>query len=219
MKAMMDPMGRSGLEFFGMITATISHEIKNVLAIINENAGLMNDLTFMARKGKPLDIDKIASLADRFSRQVARADDIIQNMNRFAHSVDNPVEKVDAGDILKLTIALAERLISTRGVTINLTLPDAPVHITTSPFFLNTAFWYCLEYAMDAVGEKKAIDITIKNEASNININFKGLSDVGPSSERPLLTKKRETVLNFLSADLSMNENAHSIILTLPSGL
>ena len=33
-----------GLFFFGKMSASISHELKNVLAIINENAGLAEDL-------------------------------------------------------------------------------------------------------------------------------------------------------------------------------
>ncbi len=40
-----------GLRFFGMINASISHEIKNVLAIISESAGLMEDLLLLAQKG------------------------------------------------------------------------------------------------------------------------------------------------------------------------
>ena len=34
-----------GLRFFGKVNASISHEIRNALAVINENAGLIKDLT------------------------------------------------------------------------------------------------------------------------------------------------------------------------------
>ena len=44
---------KPGLQFFGKVSASIAHEIKNVLAIINENAGLLEDLTFAARKERP----------------------------------------------------------------------------------------------------------------------------------------------------------------------
>ena len=37
-------IGETGLRFFGKINSSISHEMRNVLAIINENAGLMKDL-------------------------------------------------------------------------------------------------------------------------------------------------------------------------------
>ena len=43
MQAHYDSIGGSGLQFFGKVSASISHELKNVLAIINENAGLLED--------------------------------------------------------------------------------------------------------------------------------------------------------------------------------
>jgi len=51
----MDINGENALKFFGKMTASISHELKNVLAIINENAGLLEDLCAMAEKGRPVD--------------------------------------------------------------------------------------------------------------------------------------------------------------------
>ncbi len=36
------------VEVFSRISAAVSHEIKNTLSIINENAGLLSDLALMA---------------------------------------------------------------------------------------------------------------------------------------------------------------------------
>ena len=85
----------AGLQFFGQISASISHELKNVLAIINENAGLLEDLALMADRGKPIDPERLIKMAATVKRQIGRADGIIKNMNRFAHSADHPVETVD----------------------------------------------------------------------------------------------------------------------------
>ena len=43
------------LLFFGRIGASVSHELKNVLAVMNEQAGLLGDLACMAARGMPLD--------------------------------------------------------------------------------------------------------------------------------------------------------------------
>ena len=43
------------LRFFGKMNASISHELRNALAVINENAGLIKDLMIMTEKGHPLD--------------------------------------------------------------------------------------------------------------------------------------------------------------------
>ncbi|MBW2430934.1 MAG: sensor histidine kinase, partial [Deltaproteobacteria bacterium] len=52
-------MAETGLQFFSQISASISHEIKNVLAIINENAGLMEDFTLMEDRGIPIDAARL----------------------------------------------------------------------------------------------------------------------------------------------------------------
>ena len=52
-----------GFRFFGKMSASISHEIKNALAIINENAGLLEDLTLLAEQGRPTDPERLKKLA------------------------------------------------------------------------------------------------------------------------------------------------------------
>ena len=86
MSACRESIGECGLHCFGAISASVSHELKNALAIINENAGLLEDLSFMAEKGLPLEPAKLKSLAASIGKQIQRADGIIRNMNHFAHS-------------------------------------------------------------------------------------------------------------------------------------
>ncbi len=86
-----------GIEFFGRMTASISHEIKNTLAIVNENAGLLGDLALLMDKGRPLSPERLTTLAGNIRRQVQRADDIIRRLNRFAHSAHEPAASVDLG--------------------------------------------------------------------------------------------------------------------------
>ncbi|MGA6927645.1 MAG: hypothetical protein WBY88_18290, partial [Desulfosarcina sp.] len=59
-----------GVRFFGEMSASISHEIKNVLAIIHENAGLLQDLLMMSEKGLPLSSERLSRLAQSILRQV-----------------------------------------------------------------------------------------------------------------------------------------------------
>ena len=66
-----------GLKFFGKINASISHEIRNTLAVINENAGLIKDLILMSEKGHPLDVGRIAGRVEKVLEQVKRTDGII----------------------------------------------------------------------------------------------------------------------------------------------
>ena len=89
----------TGLRFFGKVTASVTHDVKNSLATINENAGLLTDYAAMAARGKPLDPERVNALAVRIMDQVKRADALLKNMNRFAHSVDDSLKKVDLNEI------------------------------------------------------------------------------------------------------------------------
>jgi hypothetical protein len=88
-------IGREGFVFFGKMTASISHEIKNVLAIINE---------------------KVKTQAGRIKNQIRRADGIVKNMNKFAHSVDESLMSVDLAELSELMAALSGRFAYMRGV-------------------------------------------------------------------------------------------------------
>ena len=53
----------AGMKFFGKMTASATHEIKNALAIINESAGLLEDLSIMASKDHPLSPIRIKDIS------------------------------------------------------------------------------------------------------------------------------------------------------------
>ena len=118
MSADRDSASELGLDFFGNMTASISHELKNALAIVNENAGLLGDLALLMEKGRPLSPERLVSLAGNIRRQVQRADDIIRRLNRFAHSAHEPAASTDLGEVLAFTVALADRLATMKGVAL-----------------------------------------------------------------------------------------------------
>lgn len=108
-----------GLQFFGRVSASVSHEIKNVFAVINEAAGLIEDFTLMAGKGMPLDPERLKKAANAIQGQIRRGDTIVKNMNAFSHSIDEPVRDTDMVLTLELTVALATRLADMRQVTLS----------------------------------------------------------------------------------------------------
>lgn len=101
---------REGLKFFGRVSASVSHEIKNVFAVINEAAGLIHDFTLMAERGVPLEPERLKKAADSIQGQVKRGDVIVKNMNQMAHSTDEDVHEIDVVELLHLTVALATRM-------------------------------------------------------------------------------------------------------------
>jgi len=211
-------IGLSGLKFFGTMTAAVSHDIKNVMAIINENAGLIKDLILMSPKGLPLDAERINTLADRCCRQVVRADEIIKGLNRFSHSIDDPVKRVDMGEVMDLTLALSGRFARLKGVVVDLNPTPENVSVTTNPFFLSHLLWLCMDYALDTAGEDKKITIDTQKQGPDIRICFMGLCAGCNESRKALFTEQAKNILDFLKAELEIDETNQMIRITVPIG-
>ena len=216
MKNKGDMIREQGLQFFGKISATISHEINNALAIINENAGLLQDFTLMAGKGTPIDPERLHTLAVKMIQQVRRAEMIVRNMNRFAHSVDESVKNVDIGDIVALVVALTSRVASMRGVTVEPKPTAVPVTITTNPFFLENLVWLCLDFAMDAAGEGNTIDIVTEKTLNGAQVRIMQIKSLARAAVDKFPAEREIALLDALKADLVADVGTGELVITLP---
>ena len=64
----MSTSGSREAAFIGKITASATHEIRNVLAIVKESAGLIDDLMQAAVTRGPLDGDRVLKATDAHRR-------------------------------------------------------------------------------------------------------------------------------------------------------
>lgn len=209
----LDTIGQTGLRFFGKVSASISHEIKNTLAVINENAGLMEDLTLMAEKGMELDPNRVRGLAEKILAQVQRSDGIVKNLNRFAHSIDETGKTVDVVETAAFTALLAARLASVRGVTLKTVSPEKSIRILTSPFFLEALIFRCLEIAMTAPDADKTIYLKPETTEENIRIRLTGMDLKDAWEEGVFPTEEDRALLGLIEADIEVNSTKGEIVL------
>ncbi|SMF07231.1 HAMP domain-containing histidine kinase [Desulfovibrio gilichinskyi] len=165
---------REGLCFFGRVSAIISHDVKNVLAIINEEAGLLQDLSLMAAQGMELAPERLVKLAEKIQKQIKRGDLIIKNMNRFAHSVDVSECEVDLNETLALIIALFTRVSASKCVTV-LLKEGEKVTVKCDPFSVEMLIAGCLEICMDSAGKNSEITVEVLQKNSEKVIAVSGL--------------------------------------------
>ena len=152
------PNTRDGLKFFGRISASVSHEIKNVFAVINEAAGLIEDFTLMAERGMPLQPDRLKGAANSIQGQIRRGDGIVKNMNAFAHSTDEDVREVNLAETLSLTVALTTRLADMQ--QIRLTTGDCePVSLAANPFDLMQLLHSSIAAALDCLSAGDTLSV------------------------------------------------------------
>jgi signal transduction histidine kinase len=210
-----DIIAETGLQFFGRISASISHEIKNVLAIVNENAGLLEDLTLMADRGRPIDPARLKMMAAAVKKQVARGDGIIKNMNRLAHSIDQTITTVDLDQTIELVIALTARFAAMRGVKVDLQLPASPLTIATAPFYLMNLLCLCLDFCMSAGGDEKRVELVVEEIENGVRIRFRRLAGLSEALLETFPSDREKILLAVLEAALTVEPEREEVVLRL----
>jgi len=213
--AHMDLIGLSGIQFFGKMSASISHDLKNVLAVINENAGLLEDLCLMAEKGKSLDPVRLKRLAGDVKNQIRRGDRIISSMNTFAHSADSESVTIDLRELLGLLVELSLRYASMRGVRLEIDRPSDSVTVTTSPFVLLNLLWFCLEYAMTAAGPGKTVEIAAEKTADGAWLRFRKLTGMDTAAGA-FPAEPERALMRVLNAQIRLVPDSREVAVSLP---
>jgi len=186
-------VGESGLAFFGKVSATACHELKNVLAIINENNGLLEDMAFMAQKGRAIEPERLGRVCEGISKQVRRADELLQYVSRFAHSVDQFEDEIDLEDCCRLVAFLARRLTAARKLTVEVAAaPEGAARMTKgNPFLVENLVWTALLEAMQFCDDGGVVRLLSGERDGQPMVAFCGLNrlseDFCPLS--PLMTE------------------------------
>lgn len=205
-------IAREGFQFFGKMSASVSHEIKNALAIINESAGLLQDFTLLAERGRPIDPERLKLLAQSVMKQVHRADGLVKNMNRFAHSADDPIKIFDLGEMLELVVSLARRLAAMREARLDLVMPDHPITVATNLFLLQNIIWSCLDFLL--TGNHKVVQLIPETTVEGVRIRLVGQFEFPADPARAFPSEREKALLEALKAELRMEPQGGELILS-----
>ena len=173
------------LMFFGRVNASISHELKNIMAIISETAGLLSDLAEMTSTGTAVDQDLLKSSADSIIEEVERGFTTIRQMNRFSHSVDTPIASTDLMALLDLMCHLSNYL-AFSGKTRLVHRGEKPPIAQTCPFILQAIVYEILVQHFKQAGPNAELDVTVEAQAESgwriaftgfVVSNFEGFPD------------------------------------------
>ncbi len=176
----MNELAGEGLAFFGRVSASISHALKNVMATISETAGLLGDLVELAEEGRPLKTSELRSCSDTIVGEIQRGFDTIKHLNTFAHSVDEPIREVDLGEILGLVVNLSRCLSYARRLNQDVA-PAVGLRLVTRPFFLVDLLYGGLVLAYKSVGPDGEIELAVRTE-NQPRIILSGLGEVATGS-------------------------------------
>ncbi|NCC26097.1 MAG: hypothetical protein EOM25_13025 [Deltaproteobacteria bacterium] len=148
------------LRFVSWITAMATHDMKNVLAIINENAGLLQDLCLLAERGT-LSPDRLADTNVRIRDQVRRGDVLLRNLNELAHSQDQEAMGTDIGQAAELAVALVRRMTASFQAEVMIEKDSSEPSMTVRKFDLLRLLAACLMAGGQHVGKGGVVRIQV----------------------------------------------------------
>lgn len=208
-------IGEHGLQFFGRVSSSLSHEIRNVLATLYENAGLLEDLVLAAEKGRPLDPTRVKDMAARLKAQVKRGKEIAENMNRFAHSADEPLASVNLDEMLTLVTSLAQRTALMHGVALRTQHAESPVFVRTDPFVLENVIWLCLDLGMQTSLFEKTLTVVPELGETGVRIHFRKFVKLPERREDEPTLRRVEALAQVVGAELTLDEENREIVLSI----
>jgi signal transduction histidine kinase len=164
------------LAFFGRVNASISHELKNIMAIISETAGLLSDLSEMASDGNPVNPDLLKSSTDSIMEEIQRGFTTIRQMNRFSHSVDASFDSINLLELLDMMRHLSEYLPYV-GKTRLLEWNGKPPVVQICPFALQAIVYEIFVQNFKYTGPNTTLDISVQSRSdSEWVVVFSGFS-------------------------------------------
>lgn len=208
------------LTFLGRHTAGQSHEVTNVLNVINELAGLLHDLVHLGEQRGRFDADRMRSLAERIQAQVHRGEQIVRKINRFAHATDHQESLFDARDALDVVAFIAGRPARLGRVALELDLPADPLHLVTSPLGFQQAVFEAIETALQAASTQRAVSVSARRVADAAEVRVRSADPLPPPARLAPRLEHLATLVTRLGGRVTVPDpadppqGAHALCLT-----
>jgi len=149
------------IAFFGRMTANLTHEMKNILAIIQESAGLMEDITAISPLSETRFQDKFNNALQSIKGQLQRGMELTTRFNRFAHTPDHSRADLDLADAVAQLRALAERFARLKYITLDIAgAGAAPVRVETNPVGVYMAIFFGVESCISILPAQSRVVLT-----------------------------------------------------------
>jgi signal transduction histidine kinase len=207
------------MAFLAKITASMTHEIANSLAIILESAGLLSDILSLSQEGDFPHREKFQRVLGNINDQVKRGVDISSRLNQFAHSMDEPLAEINLAELLGRVVLLMRRLAKRRGVELTAEAPDPDLTITSDPFRLQLVLAAVIELLTEAMSEGGSIILKAQGTPQEVTVLLEahGPKKAGWEGAAATMFAKLREVLAALSAGLAVSTPpaAEGVVMTI----
>ncbi len=170
------------LDFVGRVTASATHEIKNELAVINEQSRLVLEFLEMAAKGKEISLERLHELVSRVVVRVGQADQVVKRLNTFAHSTELERSACEAVAVVQLMVQMFARLAGLKRVGLELE-PGHPaaVELPAAPLVVEQAVWAALGAALEAAASGSSLKLSLAPAGGALRLSIRGEMSAAPA--------------------------------------
>ncbi|MBL4903470.1 HAMP domain-containing histidine kinase [Desulfotalea psychrophila] len=150
----------------GRLAAGVGHEINNPLAIINEKAGMIQDIITFEENYK--DDEQLAGLTSSILTTVKRCSAITRRLLTFARHLDDKIETVNIKQILEGILDLLHKESEHRRFTITIEEIDSPPSFECDHGKLQQIFFNLINNSFAAMQDGGTLAITIRHLPSAV---------------------------------------------------
>ncbi len=155
------------LAFFGAITASVTHELTNVISIINELTGLLDDMRYSAEQGQIIGSEKLGNLHGRLIKQIDRGEKIVKRLNRFAHTTDRVQMEFDVNKVLTNFVDLMRRSADLKRINFAFHPAETELRCTSNPFEFQHIIFQCCNLFLDLADAESSIVLDVEDKDHN----------------------------------------------------
>ena len=153
------------LSSIGRLAAGVAHEINNPLAIINQKAGLMEDLIDLSQNFDKK--KKFMELTEAILKSVERCRKITHRLLGFSKRIDVKIEPINVNNIIKEVLEFLEKDILYRRIDVRMNMLDSLKIIQSDHGQIEQILLNLLTNAFAAIEDFGKVEIETANKRKN----------------------------------------------------
>ncbi len=168
------------LNTLGRLMAGFTHEQKNHLAIINESNGLLADLLEMQQITDETLAARLEKIVATTKDRVAKAAEMAQHLNRFAHRMDTPLATFQVNELIFEELTLLHRFANMKQVDLDTSFSTELPGTYNNPSLVQFIFFCLFDAALEGSSARDIIKISTEphGDSSQLTLTMTGQGDM-----------------------------------------
>lgn len=206
------------LRFIGKILATLSHELKNHLAIIKEYSGLIQDLVETERRPSPGPAHQCVNSVRCIHQQIDKTLALLRYFNRFSHRMDISPSVYGVNEAVEELLALIHRLANQKKILLAMDFREDLPQVAGDPALLQFSLFRLIETAMNRIAEDGTLVLKTgpAKDAVTITIVARGVSTADAEKHPGGADEDVHEALRLIGGECSRTPTGEETTLTIP---